>query len=256
MSGSIKVVAHVARTEKSLISSLSHSVSSRQISTKKTVIYHICTEEIVDSDGHKKGHDSVFRGGVCQEWLHRLCTPVSKIACQAISTFGNPFYCRQCIIAWQSKEISDLRESVQALSYDLKALKNNLILQVSTSRPQSGLLLLRRLLLWTTSHPPTHSSSSSITLDWKYNVVIFRVSESPQGMPRYTRNLHGCTESLKRLLFSQSYTKILIAGALFVTVSVLGGTVVIVLVLGQYWLVRLDGDHAKKRAVSDRNLAR
>ena len=55
------MAARVSRTEKSLSSSLSHSSSSRSTSktTKKSVICPICTEQIIDSDGRKKGHDSV-----------------------------------------------------------------------------------------------------------------------------------------------------------------------------------------------------
>ena len=44
------------------------------------------------------------------------------------------------------------------------------------------------------SHPPRHSSNS-ITTDRKYNVVIFGVSESPQGTPHYTTKHHNYSET-------------------------------------------------------------
>ena len=131
--------------------------------------------------GLKKGHESVFCDRVCQEWLHRQCAGLSKIAFQGILTCGNLFYCPHCVITRQSKEISDLRGSVQALSRDFKALKEQLD---STSHnqqtPVSSVVVEEQgdtspvrtqgPLLSTTSHPPVCSSSSIITLDRKYNV--------------------------------------------------------------------------------------
>lgn len=134
-------------------------------SSKNSVICPICTEEVVDSGGcRKKGHESVFCDGACQEWLHRQCAGLSKAAFQAVSNSCGPFLCPRCVIAQQSKEISMLKDNVAVLSRDVKALKemldsltvDNGLVAADKSSGEPSVLPLRT---HSTHNPHTHADS-------------------------------------------------------------------------------------------------
>ena len=126
---------------------LSFSATSRQANrlTKQLIKCPICTEEVVDSVGHKKGHESIFCDGRCQEWVHRQCAGLSKVAFQAVSNSDNQFHCPHCVIIQQSEDISALSATVSVISRDIKALQEKLAnityngLQYAKSTPEVSL---------------------------------------------------------------------------------------------------------------------
>ena len=203
-----------SRSEKKNSSSSPLSNSSSEPpsgSSNNSVTCLICTEDVVDSGGcKKKGHESVFCDGACQEWLHCQCAGLSKAAFLAVSSSGGPFLCPCCVIAQQSKEISVLKDSVAVLSHNVQALKemldsltvDNGLVAADESSGDPSVLPLRT---YSTHNSHTHASSHSndghgLSSYWsgpsrngvsdkKFNVVLFGVSESPQGTPHNTRNL-------------------------------------------------------------------
>lgn len=202
-----------SRSEKNSSSSpLSNSsIEPPSGQSKNSITCPICTEEVVDSgERKKKGHESVFCDGACQEWLYRQCAGLSKAAFQSVSNSGGPFLCPHCVIAQQSKEISVLKDSFAVLSRDVQALKemlnsltvnNGLVAADELSGEPSAPPLRTHSTHNSHTHAGSHSNDShglssyrsgpshNGVSDKKFNVVLFSVSESPQGTPRNTRNL-------------------------------------------------------------------
>lgn len=76
--------------------------------------------------GRKRGHESIFCDGRCQEWVHRQCAGLSKVAFQAVSKSNDDFRCPHCVITQQAKDISALSATVSVLSRDVKVLQDKL----------------------------------------------------------------------------------------------------------------------------------
>ena len=179
---------------------LSPSVASRQTNklTRQPIKCPVCTEEVIDGGGRKKGQESVFCDGRCQEWVHRQCAGLSKVAFQAVSNSEAQFRCPRCIIIQQAEEISALRTSVDALACDVKLLHEKIAdittnssqaVKAATDKPTAKVISPTTVVekpLPSTSHGP-RSVSTTTTIsesDRKYNVVLFGIPESSQGTPR------------------------------------------------------------------------
>ena len=106
---------------------------------------------------------------------------------------------------------------------------------LSTGDSPSDLVLPAHKQYLTQPHPPRHSSSSSITTDIKYNMLL--CLEFPSHLKERLAIPETFTIVLRHLPFSQIYIKTPILGVLSVIVSILGGTVVTVIVPDQYWLL-------------------
>ena len=117
----------VSAAKNSSLLSPSTATKTPNKQTKQTIICPICTEEIVDSVGRKRGHESIFCDGRCQEleWVHRQCAGLSKVAFQAVSKSNDDFCCPHCVITKQAKNISALSATVSVLSRDVKVLQDN-----------------------------------------------------------------------------------------------------------------------------------
>ena len=181
-------------------------MASKQVSKQsKPITCPICSEDVVDGSGRKKGHESIFCDGRCQEWIHRQCAGLSKIAFRAASNSEDPFHCPSCIILQQSQHISELKESIIALARDVKALQVKVADISSTSshatNPVSGTLspvTLPSPTVVNNSHPtsrtknsvPKSTSKPIKDQDRKYNLVVFGVPEMPSGSSRSSRANH------------------------------------------------------------------
>ena len=192
---------------------LSPSVASRQTNklTRQPIKCPVCTEEVTDGGGRKKGQESVFCDGRCQEWVHRQCAGLSKVAFQAVSNSDAQFRCPRCIIVQQAEEISALRASVDALACDVKLLHEKIAdittnssqaVKAATDKPTAKVIspttvVEKPLPLPSTSHGP-RSVSTTTTIsesDRKYNVVLFGIPESSQGTPRFKRITNDYSEA-------------------------------------------------------------
>jgi hypothetical protein len=182
---------------------------------KNVIICPICSEEVVDAHGRKKGHDSIFCDGDCQEWLHRQCAGLSKAAFTAVSSSKDSFSCPRCLIVRQSREIADLKLKVESLTSKVNQLQSKLDPLVSTL---SGFTTTPPYsLLEPHVDPVDHTASerlpsallsnlqgASITnkSDKKFNIVIFGVRECPPGTYRSTRlsqDLNSVTSIFSKL---------------------------------------------------------
>ena len=102
---------------------VSSKIASKQL--KKAIICPICSDAIEDATGRKKkGHDSIFGEGKCQEWIHWQCAGLSKAAFQKASSSDYLFNCPCCLIYQQSRELTALKRTVQSLSNELSDLKS------------------------------------------------------------------------------------------------------------------------------------
>ena len=151
----------------------------------------VCEKPINDET-----EDSIFCDGICKGWMHRICAGLSKTAFNAASESDDNFFCQYCSSKCMRDEIKALKQKIVSLEASLR--------QHSTNDSQAPTLCAVQTNMDTTSHnkpqvlnssPPKNSSLRNITTDRKYNIVIFGVTESPQGTPRFTRNQHDYTET-------------------------------------------------------------
>ena len=198
------------------ISPLSPSPAVKKASkqTKQPVMCPICCEEVVDDVGRKRGHESIFCEGRCQEWVHRQCAGLSKVAFQAVANSDKQFRCPRCVIIQQSEDISALSATVSVLSRDVKALQEKLTEitingsqsaksgtspQISTSARPDKALSSNRLVKPSAANnyqPQLRHGSKVLPSDSdrKFNIVVFGVSELPGGSSRFLRNNHDFQE--------------------------------------------------------------
>jgi hypothetical protein len=195
----------------SVSSNRSRTSSKSHQSSKNPVICPICTEEVIDSGKNKKGHDSIFCDGTCQEWVHRHCAGLSMTSFKAVSSSSAPFLCPRCIIAQQSQEISVLKSSMAELSVEVDALKaqfaslvrhSDVTLPNSSSDDQQHSMVLTNSSethgaspLYTLPAPPVHRPRE----ERKYNVVLYGLPECPQGTRRAERVRQDCTNVVSTL---------------------------------------------------------
>ena len=97
---------------------------------EKHVVCPICAEAIVDEGEGGCVQDAVFCEGDCQCWLHRWCAGVTRKRYLTLSSTEDPFLCPSCTVAGQQAaitaqqgDIAQLRECVNALTGELRALK-------------------------------------------------------------------------------------------------------------------------------------
>lgn len=176
---------------------------------KKKVTCSICIEYIEESDGRKKGHDAIFCDGACQAWLHRNCAGLRREVFEVISKSDDKFFCPQCRLDCQQKEITDLKETVNNLCSELTQLKSqvtsilslkpsccsvndttsvtnlpdpnlstNNCMSYSEAAGGNALVNSRPALSKQPTHSgrPTHSGSKSY--DRRCNLVMFGIEES------------------------------------------------------------------------------
>lgn len=90
---------------------------------KSKCICPICDAIIRDAVGRRAGQDSVECSGQCAGYVHRHCAGLSKAAFQRVSKSTQPFYCSQCRLDNQEKEINSLRDLIGSLNREIKRLE-------------------------------------------------------------------------------------------------------------------------------------
>ena len=172
---------------------------------KQPVVCPICDESIVDATSHTSGQAAIFCEGLCKEWLHRQCAGLSKAAFDFASQSQDPFFCPQCRLDIQSRELSTLKAAIATLNEELTAVKN----QLSNSQPSPSTTTPSSS--FTTSNQADSKAASEIPRDIplqpqhiqqqgtypqvqysrqpdkKFNVVIYGIEECPKGTPKHER---------------------------------------------------------------------
>ena len=147
----------------------------------------ICCDIVEDAVGRKKGHDSVFCDGDCQEWIHCQCAGLSSSAFKVASSNKSPFYCPRCLLSQQSRLITSLQEKLDFITEELVGVRS----RVTTLEDQ--LASASPSLISDTTNPATSNTDSkgpspkSNTSDRRFNLVFRGIPESPQGTPFPTR---------------------------------------------------------------------
>ncbi len=59
-----------------------------------------------------------------QDWLHRCCAGLTKTNFVTICDSDEPYFCANCKLANQSKEIAELKDMVTAVSLAFTELKS------------------------------------------------------------------------------------------------------------------------------------
>lgn len=156
----------------------------------------VCTSQ--EETGH------MLECETCSNWLHSKCVSISQ---SSASTY--PFVCPHCV-KLMFCQIKDLKD-------EIKVLKNTLVDQANeissmrkeissmkahpNDKPEVKTQSAKNQLLPLIATPPPnttksqHQSSSTLHQnskisdpDRKFNIILFGVSESPQGTPRFRRS--------------------------------------------------------------------
>ncbi len=107
---------------------------------QETHVCPICDQPVRDEGEGGCAQDALLCEGDCQCWQHRWCAGVSKERYATLSSSEDPFLCSSCTIAGQQAaitgqqaDIACLRECLNALCDEVKALKATVaVLQIQT----------------------------------------------------------------------------------------------------------------------------
>ena len=189
----------------------------------------ICLDMIVDATADQEGQDAVFCDGVCNGWIHRRCAGLSSTAFVAISSLSDsqPFYCPNCRLDMQSKEIIDLKASIQKLYQSISDLQSPsgtsapAIAPISSNQDDNSSIdspPVSRQNRVHNHHMPTSASPRSAPsippkpslqhtrTDRKFNLVVYGVREQPKGTQRHIRSRQD--EEIITLILSSIHSSI------------------------------------------------
>ncbi len=76
----------------------------------------VCEKTIED-----ESEDSIFCEGICNDWMHRTCAGLSKVAFKAASESEDKFHCHYCSSKCLRDEIKALKDKVSYLDASLKS---------------------------------------------------------------------------------------------------------------------------------------
>ena len=132
----------------------------------------------------EKGHDSIFCNGLCQEWIHRQCSGLSKANFQSVLPSSNCFYCTKCVIDKQLNDISKLKQKV---AYLMEAVSKIQPVVSSVSLPVSSPILFPKLGIPSGTTPPATRSAR----DRKFNLVLYGINKSSKSTPSTGQKLQS-----------------------------------------------------------------
>ena len=202
------------RAVKSAVSTIPSSLkrspphSSASAVSKEDKVHYICPicdEPIVDAVGNDAGHDSVECSGTCATWLHRCCAGLSKVAFQVVRDSNDPFYCSQCRLDRQERDIISLKTLVTNLSSHLALISDELAtlrssqLTTATTAEATDEATGSQLISSSSRTLPTYYphdalgvfrplySHSDMPSRRRSNLILSGLPESCKGTPRYLR---------------------------------------------------------------------
>ena len=139
----------------------------------------VCDEPILEPGEHCEGDEAVFCEGNCQGWLHRKCAGLTR---PAFDTLGeqDQYLCSYCMMVSQSKEISNLTDTIKNLHTAITSLTESITSLQSSVTKQSQ----------STAHKEATSNETPMTKaadDRNMNIVVYGVEESPPATSKSDR---------------------------------------------------------------------
>ena len=183
------------------------SVAKSSVSKNKTnpTIRCVCTSK--EETGH------MLECEICSKWLHSNCVNIKQ---SSASTY--PFVCPHCVkqmfcqIKELTEEIKVLKSTIDDQAKEISSMKNEISsaqahldgnLEIATQldnnqlpQPTADLPSATRKPQYQSS-PVLRQNTKNSDNDRKFNIILFGVSESPPGTPRFRR-----TESDFKEVFS------------------------------------------------------
>ena len=86
----------------------------------------ICMEPVLDEGVDHAAQDALFCEGECQYWHHRWCAGMIKHRYAELADSPDPFLCPSCMTANQKATINSLRDCLNALTDEVRAMKANI----------------------------------------------------------------------------------------------------------------------------------
>jgi len=83
-------------------------------------------EPVLDEGVDHAAQDALFCEGECQCWHHRWCAGVTKHRYAELADSPDPFLCPSCMTANQKATINSLRDCLNALTDEVRAMKANI----------------------------------------------------------------------------------------------------------------------------------
>lgn len=135
-------------------------------------------------ESFKPGHESIFCEGDCQKYLHRQCASLTKEQFKKAGESNLPFYCLHCILLRHNSEIDKLKKLVSELTAKIGSLEGQ-----SSSASNGHTIPTESISVGgpstTINQRPSPKTGQSD--DRKYNLVVYGISECPNGTKRSER---------------------------------------------------------------------
>jgi len=169
------------------VTSLDDTVASKR--TKSLNSFCPICEQVFEP-----GQESIFCDGDCQKFIHRQCASLTKDQFKQAGESDLPYFCVHCTLSKQNSEIENLKQVITELTDKINSLtpvqpaNGNSTVQPSVSMPTSA-----------ANHPMNTASATVQQADRKSNLVIYGISECPNGTSRPDRVKHDMDKSVSIL---------------------------------------------------------
>ena len=152
----------------------------------------ICDEVIKQpTEDGQPGDDAVFCDGSCAGWFHRKCSGLSKSVYTMAGESDSPFYCVFCVQSVYRKEIVELKEQINTLTFKITQLLESLHGQnPAQSTPVSNVTDQASSSVPATTPKIVNKAEDMAQQDRNFNVVIYGIKECNKGTPRNERLRH------------------------------------------------------------------
>jgi len=99
----------------------------------------ICLDPILDATEKSVGQKAIFCKSTCNSWIHRQCVGLSQVLFNLFEESEEPFYCLQCCLVSEDKQLQQFKSMVEKLSKEVVSLKTTTVtdcLESSSPPPQ------------------------------------------------------------------------------------------------------------------------
>ena len=140
------------------------------------------------------GQESIFCDGDCQKFIHRQCASLTKHQFKQVGESDLPYFCVHCTLSNQNSEITNLKQVITELTDKINSLT-----PMKPVNVHSAVQLPVRMSTNPASQPPNTATTTVQPADRKFNLVVYGVSECPNGTSWPDRMKHDIDKSVSVL---------------------------------------------------------
>ena len=160
----------------------------------------VCEKHVDDSN-----EESIFCDGVCQAWMHRICTGLSATAFKHAQDSPDEYLCHYCSALSLKEEVKTLKKEITELEHKLSKFSDQnhfplgsapIITDLGTMGTTSATLADKE-----NSQPPHQDTfvKKREDRDRKFKLIVYGIEESTKGTSRIER-VRKDTQAISELL--------------------------------------------------------